>query len=545
MGKRWKLFFAAVACFGFLFFIVLYFSVPIMEIVASLPEIEVIWEIEDTKTLSEEPILKELYRDGKPLPKDQTGTFYCSLGLSMGDEWPELYFSLPKGYSACFADDYLWDACCDAIAQGNRYRILIWTDEVYSYQDIVFTGLPVVCLTCNVEAEEILIEDVPVELLFSAPDKVLISHARIHRRGGSSFHANIEKRGYRVELTRNTDGSRKVRQDLPVFGEADTFVLLPLAEDQMKLRERMAWELWNNMCGDVKPFGRRIVFYCEVLLNGDYRGVYLAMQPYDVETELSATDMAAGSAVYRTSVSQFLRGRPAVQHPKIPTGSYRVYFSPESNPESGIEPYIRLINEEDDEAFKILFSKLADTESLLRYDLFVQACALADNIFNNMYICILHENGGISIHVAPWDLDLSFGRRPEEIGQNYEYWIWYPLFDRALLLDCEHLRARLTEQWQEYRQNIFSEENITKLAEGFAEELNRSGAMVRDAERWELDQYISEYQNILDYWFIRMTVLDEAIAQISEGDVNFLTFSQYHEKGGPIWISKDEMEESL
>ena len=140
-------------------------------------------------------------------------------------------------------------------------------------------------------------------------------------------------------------------------------------------------------------------------------------------------------------------------------------------------------------------------------------------------------------------MDLSFGRRPEEIGQNYEYWIWYPLFDRALLLDCEHLRARLAEQWQEYRKDIFSEESIAKLAEGFAEELNRSGAMVRDAERWELDQYISEYQNILDYWFIRMTALDEAIAHISEGDVNFLTFSQYHEKGGPIWISKDEMEE--
>ena len=541
MMQRLKLILPVLFCLFLLTLSVFRFSDPVIGTVEPLPDIEVIWEIEDTLSPSEAPLLPALFRDGQPLVRTADGTFYCPLGMDLGDAWPELSLSLPLGCSACFADDYLWDACRDAVAQGTRYRLLVRKDGMYCYQDIIFTGLPLVSLSCGTEPEKILGEDVPAELVFSAPGGTLASHARIHRRGGASFIRESEKRGYRVELTRNADGTRKTRQEIPVIGEADTFILLPIVQDETKMRERIGWELWNSLCSAEEPLGRRNVFYCEVFLNGDYRGVYLAMKPYNAAEELARAGAGEEGALYRTAVTRFLRGRPAIEHPKIPAGSYRVYASPGNDAQAGIEPYTQLLTEEDDDFLRD-FAERMDIDSLIRFDLFVQACALADNVFNNMYVCIARREGRTRIRVAPWDLDLSFGMKREDIGQEFENWVYYPLIDRALLLDCAGLRARFAERWAEYRAGVFSEESVPALAERFAAELNDSGAMAREAERWQMEQYVADPQSLLDFWHVRLAAMDETIGRIAEGDVEFLTLSQYQEKGGPTRVP-DESEE--
>ena len=45
------------------------------------------------------------------------------------------------GLTLCFADDYAYDACADAIRDGCAYQIMAYTDETYSYSDVVFSGL--------------------------------------------------------------------------------------------------------------------------------------------------------------------------------------------------------------------------------------------------------------------------------------------------------------------------------------------------------------------------------------------------------------------
>lgn len=532
MGKRRYLAAAALVCLGLLCFMAIRFSSPVSKTVEPLPEIEAIWDIEDTHTPAETPLLTALYRDGAPLVRDSEGTFYCCLGLETGEKWPELSLSLPQGVSACFADDYLWDACRDAIAAGTRYRLLVWTGTEYGYQDIVFTGFPLVSLSCEREPEEILGEDVPADLLFSAPGESLSSHARMHRRGGASFIRHSEKRGYRVELTRRADGTGKIRRQIPVVGEADTFILLPIVQDETKMRERLGWEIWNALCEEGEPFGKRNVFYCEVFLNGDYRGVYLAMEPYSAREELLSAGGGEEGSVYRTAVTRFLRGRRAIKHPMIPAGSYRVYAASGADDAAGIEPYTQLLME-DDEALARDFESRMDVESLLRFDLFVQACAMADNVFNNMYVCVVRREGQIRIRVAPWDLDLSFGMKPEDIGQEYENWVYYPLMDRALYLDLANLRARYAQKWAEYRGGVFSLQTVTALAERLEAELNDSGAMARDAERWQTGQYSADGQKLLDFFSVRMSRMDETVSRIAAGDCEFLTLSQYQEKGGP------------
>ena len=69
-----------------------------------------------------------------------------------------------------------------------------------------------------------------------------------------------------------------------------------------------------------------------------------------------------------------------------------------------------------------------------------------------------------------------------------------------------------------------------------------SGAMAREAERWQMEQYVADPQSLLDFWHVRLAAMDETIGRIAEGDVEFLTLSQYQEKGGPTRVP-DESEE--
>ena len=96
-----------------------------------------------------------------PLAYDQyENTFYCTLGLENGETWPELHLTAPdaKGVSICFSDDYTYDYCADAIAEGYSYELMAYTDTHYSYFYIVFTGLPVVSIHTDAE---ITIDEAP------------------------------------------------------------------------------------------------------------------------------------------------------------------------------------------------------------------------------------------------------------------------------------------------------------------------------------------------------------------------------------------------
>ena len=506
--------------------------------VAPLPEIEAVWEIEDTHAPSAEPLLLTLRRDGVPLPCDEaSGTFYCPLGLSRGEEWPQLNLTLPEGagISACFADDYLFDACGDAVRDGTRYRLLVWTEDAYCYQDIVFTGLPI--LSVRTDADEIGREDVPCGAVYSAAEGSLASAARIHRRGASSLLSDNPKHGYRVEFTRTQDGRKKYRAPVPGYGEADTLVLLPLIYDETLIRDRLGWELWNRLAPAGEPFGARRLTYCEFFLNGDYRGIYLIIEPFQIEQELAlaGNKHVLQDSVYRTAALNFSHDRAYYTHPIRSNAGYELYYSvPGTDEFAALRPYVGLVTEPDDAAFAKAFEECVDLDSILRHVLFVQAGGMTDNIFNNMYIWADRSSGKTVYHFFPWDLDMTWGLKKEDIGEEFENWLYFPVFDRALNLDTASLRRRFAEMWSRLKEGVFSYENIQSVTEMCTRELNESGAMARNAERWQTEIYEADNQEILDFYSMRLRILDEAVRQLTEtpGELSFLSTSQYNGRRG-------------
>ena len=517
---------------------------PYAPVMGSAPEnIEEIWAIEDARTESESPLITALENNGVPLAYDAAGnTFYCTLGLENAEDWPEIHMTAPgaKDVRLCFVDDYSYDWCVDALRDGYAYQGIAYTDTEFSYFDVVFTGLPQLCI--DTRGQEITTEDSPVYVTAAAYGKEpLLSTGRIHLRGASTLL--FEKQGYKIEFTRERDGgAKKIEVSVPGFGAADDLALLPCWHDETKMRDKLNWDMWAQLREDGAPFGARKAEYVEVFKDNEYFGVYLLVEPVDIAQELvlAGQDRLTTDSVYRTAALNFARDREYYKHPHRENAGYELYYAPAGADTfekrfAALMPYVELTKTEDDEAFAARALELFDMENMLSYALLMQGCGIADNFFNNMYIWA-HPTaeGGMEYRLAPWDLDVAWGFEAHEIGEEFERWLFFPVLDRMLRLDVGGIRQKAYDMWQELRAGVLSMEYIEAKINEYTIELGESGALMRDAERWGNYMTYPDGYELITFADMRWPLLDEAMEMIRRGDVNFLRASNYEAKAGGI-----------
>ena len=489
---------------------------PYAPVVEPCLEIEAVWAIEDARVESETPLVTALEHDGRALGYDvQSNTFYCTLGLENGDDWPDIRLTAPDagGVSLCFVDDYAYDWCADAIREGYSYQILAYTDEVYSYANVVFTGLPVISI--HTQQELLPHEDIAVSVSVSAAGEAgLTANARAHKRGDTSLRTQ-RKHGIKVEFTRGADGTRKTERDMPVLGRTDEFILIACSMDKLLIRDKLSWDLWNGIVSADEPFGARQTAYCEVFVGDAYQGVFVMMEPYDYALEIGklGAEATATDTLYRlagASVYEF--DRPLIQdHLGY---YYEQHYAPAGETgHDAIAPYLALIAQEDDAAFCAQAVEMLDIDSVIRYALFVQACGMTDNEHNNLYILAHREESGYRYLFAPWDLDVSWGRDDEE---NAEVWYAFTVFDRLVELDCGGVvRDRLAAIWQQMRACGFNAEHVERLLTSYSTQLNDSGAFYRDAVRWNRSNSYSENYSTYSYASVRFAMMDARIEEMT------------------------------
>lgn len=537
--KRMKLFLVSMVLLAMMAAVVVFRS-PYAPVVGGVRDIEELWAIEDTRKESETPLVTALSYDGMPLVYNRDeDLFYCPLGLELGDEWPQLHLTAPQGcrVNICFSDDYTYDSCCEAIRKGNSYELMAYTDDAYHYFSIVFTGLPVVCIAAD---EEITDRDTPADITLSAyGEQAVSSHARIHRRGGLT--RGSEKPAYKVEFTRKANGRNKVSLQTPGLGLTDEFLLLPMPFDSLFMRDRLSWDVYGRMRPDRDGFAARTTAYAEVVVNGEYAGVYLMMKPFDMESELSRIGSGHlwADRVYRTCVSYMSEGRPLLEHPIREGAGYELYYGAGSSmPFDALQDYLMLLEESDDACFGRDALARMDLTDMLTVEILIQAGGMTDNVFNNLYIWAENTREGYVYHYIPWDMDLSWGLKKEDVGESFENWLYFPVADRLINLDPNGcVRGELLSLWRKARENVLNLETIERLTDQYEHELNDSGAMRRNAERWGTENYLADAQDIVDFADARFALLDETIARIAENpteSVIFLERTQFEGKGSAI-----------
>ncbi|MBQ2989762.1 MAG: CotH kinase family protein [Clostridia bacterium] len=500
---------------------------PYAPVVQPVREIEEIWAIEDARQESETPLVTRLENNGIPLAYDAyKNTFYCALGLDNADEWPQIHLTAPgaKDVEICFVDDYSYDWCQDAVRDGYEYQIIACNDDVYSYAQIVFTGLPILQLRTQEKIPEHV--DTPAQVSWSYDaDSGVQSHGRAHERGGWTLLYNEMKHGLRVEFTRRADGTGKVEMPLEGMGMTSDLVLIPCLSDVMLIRERLCWDLYDRIRGKDEPFGGREISYTELFINDEYQGIYLAVKPFDYEQELR---MAGREALQTDSIYRSLsmmdveeNERPLYDENAGWTFELRYSAKPAGRQFDAFEPFAQLFEasqaetEEADALLEAAFSELMDIDRFLEYALYVQACGLRDNIHNNMYVWARLTEGRYRYELFPWDLDYSF----DAYFENYEdvKWILTPLLDRLLEIDCGGvMRQRTLEKWTQLRDEVFNDAVVEELMAKYMRELEESGAFARDVERWNKPVAYPDGFATADCASLRFEMLDERFAEIAD-----------------------------
>ena len=484
-------------------------------VVEPVREIEEIWAIEDEREESEEPLVTRLFCNGAEAAYDaESNTFYCTLGLENGEEWPKIKLTTAKnvggGLTLCFVDDYAYDACADAIRDGYAYQIMAYTDEAYSYSDVVFTGLPILSLHT---AEEITTEDTPVALnLASGNGERLEANARAHLRGNASL-VRLDKHSYKVEFTRTEDGKKKIPQNVPGLGQTDEIILLAMGFDPNMVRDRLSWSMIERIWPKDEAFAPVGREYVEVFVNDAYQGAYLMMVPFDrrAEIEKAGAGSAQRDSLYRSVIAAVDKGRPIDE-------GYELFIAPDAeNPFAGLQTYLRLDSGEmDDETFCREAAAHIDVPSLMRYTLLVQGMALCDNIFNNMYVWAHETAAGVVYRFIPWDMDLSWEKEP---GAYWDCWMIDALACRVIELDVSGARAELAAQWRQMSKAGFTIDTVREELALYQHELTDSGAFLRDAERWGKEQDemdVSQIEAVAEYRFELLCRLTQAIGETGE-----------------------------
>ena len=96
-------------------------------------DLEEIWAIEDAREETDAPLVFGMTGDQGEAGYDaQSRTFYYTLGMENGSEWPEIQLSAygEPGVRVVWVDDYSYDWCSDAIAayKGNAAALYFKSD---------------------------------------------------------------------------------------------------------------------------------------------------------------------------------------------------------------------------------------------------------------------------------------------------------------------------------------------------------------------------------------------------------------------------------
>ena len=527
--KKLKLLLGMLAMTALLAGTVVLFS-PYAPVVAPVAEIEEIWAIEDARVESDVPLVTALENYGVLLGYDAPeNTFYCTLGLDHGETWPDIHLTAPgaEDVNLVFVDDYTYDWCADAIREGYPYQVMAYTDEAFWYFDVVFTGLPLIHIDC---AQEIGDLDTAAQVTVSAyGQQKTVSAANIHLRGGGT--RSKEKKNYRIEFTRGEHG-KKNRVELPGFGLRENILLNPMVFDDTLLRDRVCWALYADLLGDGYDgaFTARQTGYAEVFLNQEYRGVYLMMEPVDAQEELAKEGgiCLQTDGVYRVVRVWFAGERPIRLNPSEDSSGFELRYEPvQAKQFELLDQYVELFAEEDDELFAQKATCL-DLESVVRYVLLRQITCMDDNVNNNMYVWARRTDEGMKYTLSPWDMDMSWAGKRDNLGEEFECWLAFPMLDRMLACNAGGIVDLMLQRWGEWRQEIFTQAHIEQILQQFMAELENSGALMRNQNRWGMGDF-GAVEELSAFGATRIEVLDIAMDMFANRGNGYPAFLTYYD----------------
>ncbi len=357
----------------------------------------------------------------------------------------------------------------------------------------------------------------------------------IEVRGESSVGFN--KKSYSIEL-QNEDGSNN---NVSILGlpEENDFVLYGPYSDKTLIKNVLSYELFRRT-GRWAPRTR----YIEIILNGDYRGVYVLTEKIKRDKNRVNIDKLTDEDVTPQEIS----GGYILRHDKRGKLDYDDYWtSPVSQPYHEtmwyeyFDPNYTHLTEDQADYIKDWMKKFDEVMSgkefnypVYGYRRYIKTRSFIDMMFLNeiskgidnylfsTYFYKENDNDGGQLNAGPpWDYNLGYGN--VNYGQDWnaaESWGWcYTQGSRIYwyerLMEDYDYRNQVYCRWTKFRETIYSDENIEGIIDSCVTVLG--DAVNRNYDRypilgeyfWPAIYYPDTYEEEVD--FLKDWLLDRLL----------------------------------
>ncbi len=462
---------------------------------------------------------------------EESLTFYLPVDMD-SDGWENGSFtSMDDEISILPLEDYTTYEKSEIVASGQPVPFLAFSESEDSYitVQVVFTGLSVVRIEtdADLDVDTVFAGSIVFYESCGQTDWTYSSVFEAHERGQTS--RAYPKKGYRVNLVAVTPGGISNKNKMSVLGmrSSDSWIFYAIYSDGTKVRDKFNIELWNSFGAEDTSYDAHFgthMEYVELVVNGEYRGLYGVMEPVD-STQLQISDQ---EYLYKRTFSRALSTELLDSYT---TEEYLTVLGTElkGSDDAGTDydwqcfrSYVELEEETDDEAFVSSAEELLDMDNMADVWLFIQMIYGEDNIYKNMFYAFKKEADGYRMYQVPWDLDLTWGNvYTDDAEQLYvtsapelatEKLSW-PFADRLIELDAGGIQEKISEKWKELRESVLSDENMEELLEACIHEVQDSGAFARDAARWPDSAHDGDYDALREFMEERLAFLDEELLQ--------------------------------
>lgn len=261
--------------------------------------------------------------------------------------------------------------------------------------------------------------------------------------------------------------------------------------DKTLLRNYMCMNLAAEVMGTWVPDTR----FCELILDGDYQGVYLLMETIDVdEKRLALSSYTPGDPVFsylirieqNTDPRKVLNSFSAYSYRMEPGRNLELLYPGTSYQTSQVKEYVQA---DYNEAERILYSsrmtedpnawkETFDADSLVNYYILMEFLSINDAFGASTYF---YRDARGRLAIGPvWDFNNALDNFYRPLEEN-EFLLsqrsWY-----AMLMQDEEFVERVISRYRQLRQGILSEERLVAYEEEIVEWLG--SAIDRNFEVW-------------------------------------------------------------
>ena len=330
----------------------------------------------------------------------------------------------------------------------------------------------------------------------------------IEVRGSSS--QSFPKKQFGIE-TRDTLGADLDVSLLDLPKESD-WVLSASYSDKTLMRNVLAYKLAN----DLGRYASR-TRYCEVVLNGDYRGVYVLMEKVKRDknrvnvTKINATDVAGdavtGGYIFKIDklAGSSTEGWYSAHLPY--SGAWQqIYYQYDYPKQEDIAPEQRAYLKNYVRAFEDLmtrpdyadpqtgYSRVLDVDSFVDYFLLQEIARNVDGYRLSAFMHKDRDSKNPKLKMGPlWDFDLAFGNADYYDGAKIAGWqvefqvrsdafqlpFWWP----KLMQDSSFVYL-LKPRWQQLRNDVLAVARVHAVIDSLANHIDE--AQARNFQRWPI-----------------------------------------------------------